>query len=128
MLDLASHTDTTVLVVEGMLDVVNEDVPRLFLEAYCAARIAVRDERQRRGHPATTIYDPVIQAPAGRFDYAGLSDLEVRFWYALGAEIADYSCLGRNVRDHVNAIWLQSEAELKRRGLKREFFCDIQGD
>ncbi len=55
-----------------------------------------------------------------------LTDIEVRILYMLGAEIADFSCLGRGVRKYVESIWLHFEKELKYRKIEPEFFCDLE--
>lgn len=57
-------------------------------------------------------------------DLSGENDTLVRFWYALGAEVMDFSCLGAGIRPFVEALWQSGIVEDKKRGLKAEFFCD----
>lgn len=59
------------------------------------------------------------------FDFSTMSDNEVKLWYAVGAEIADYSSIGFGIRPYTNSIWLESEIELKKRKINEpEFLGD----
>lgn len=62
----------------------------------------------------------------GPFDLTNVPDNEARFMYGLGAEVADFSCLGRGVRGYVEQVWLAGSVELKKRGIEHEFFCDLE--
>lgn len=60
--------------------------------------------------------------------FEDMSNDETMVWYAVGAEIADFSCLGGGVRAYIDGLWLGAESELKRRNLKRIFWCDLTAD
>jgi len=118
-----------------MLESVEHLIPASFTEFYNEVRERFRAELIRRGlshvtagFAPATVDSSIEPAPVEQyvFDELITSDRAVLFWYALGAEVADFSYLGRGVRDHVRAVWLQSEAELKRRGIERKFFCDME--
>lgn len=104
-------------------------------------------ERQRRGLSEASLYNDMgypervalteryprgefTHAPSdedlGAFDLSDAPDDEVRFFYGLGAEVTDFSCLGRGVRDHVELVWQAGSAELRRRGLEEVFFCELE--
>jgi len=55
-----------------------------------------------------------------------LADDQVLILYALGAEVADFSCLGNGIRDYVETLWLEMEKELNRRGVDKKFLCDLE--
>lgn len=69
--------------------------------------------------------EPPLDLPIGLV-LGNLTDNEARVLYALGAEISDFSCLGRGVRKYVESVWLGFEKELEKRGIEREFFCDLE--
>lgn len=79
-------------------------------------------ERHPRGE---FTHDP-SEEDLGTFDLSDAPDDEVRFFYGLGAEIADFSCLGRGVRDHAELPWHAGREELEKRGIEPEFFCDLE--
>lgn len=98
-----------------------------------------RQERKKRGLSRLSVYDSIEAKSAiirmGKtephplpdgFSFVSMSDDEVRVWYAIGAEIADFSCLGYGIRKYIYAIWLGAEQELKKRNITLEFFCDLQ--
>lgn len=60
------------------------------------------------------------------YDPSVFDDDELTLMYAIGAEIADFSMLGQGVRTLNEAIWLDSEKEMKRRKLEPTFLCDLE--
>ncbi len=54
-----------------------------------------------------------------------LNDSQLRVVYAGAASVADYSCLAKTVREIDGALWQESEAEMKFRGLKPLFTFDL---
>jgi len=60
------------------------------------------------------------------YDPAVFGDDELALMYAIGAEIADFSMLGRGIRTLNEAIWLDSEKEMKKRKLELNFLCDLE--
>lgn len=79
-----------------------------------------------QGEPDTVDIYHAVDTPPENFDLSEASDNDVKFFYGLGAEVADFSCLGRGIRDHVTMVYLNSRAELEKRGLPTEFFCDLE--
>lgn len=78
-------------------------------------------------NPSQTIFgrrEPRISSPSTLTK--GTTDNQARIFYALGAEIADFSCLGKGVRKYVEAIWLDFEKELETRDIEPEHFCDLE--
>ncbi len=99
-----------------------------------------RQERKRRKLQKLSVYDDIgpravvwevartkdpHPLPVG-FSFTAMLDDEVRIWYAIGAEIADYSILGYGVRKYVNAVWLGAQEELINRKITPEFFLDLR--
>lgn len=60
------------------------------------------------------------------YDPSIFDDDELALMYAISAEIADFSMLGRGVRTLNEAIWLDSEKEMKKRKLEQAFLCDLE--
>jgi hypothetical protein len=123
------YSDASVQVVAAMLESAEHLIPTSFTDFYNEVRARFRAERERRGFAHATVDNSIEPTPVQQYlldDELFASDQTVLFWHALGAEIADFSCLGRGVRDHVHAVWQQSQAELKRRGIERTFFCDME--
>lgn len=60
------------------------------------------------------------------YDPSVFDDDELTLMYAIGAEIADFSMLGKGVRTLNEAIWLDSEKEMKKRKLEPTFLCDLE--
>ena len=106
---------------------------------------AFNAERQARGLPEVDLYDDLIypervaltkrfprgeftRDPSaddlGAFDLSGDDDTTVQLFYALGGDVADFSCLGQGVRPHVHLVFEAGNAEIKKRGIKPKFFCD----
>jgi len=120
---LAAHVDDAMLIaLTVMLDTVSFSVST---PHYLQIRRTFRDEMTRRGFPlGGSLYEPTEESTMP-IDLSDESDEEVRIWYALGAEIADYSCIGKGFRPYVNRLWDTGTAELKRRGIEMQFFCDF---
>lgn len=102
--------------------------------------LPLRQERKKRKLQKLSVYDTIEQRstwdfsaktkdpeplPVG-FSFVNMSDDEVRIWYAIGAEIVDYSVLGCGIRKYVSAVWLGAEKELMKRKIDPEFFCDLR--
>ncbi len=68
---------------------------------------------------------PPKPLPEG-FSLSEMEDDEVKIWFAIGAEIVDFSTLGRGVRPYVEAVYLESQKELKKRNIEADFFCDLK--
>jgi len=99
-----------------------------------------RQERKRRGLKKVSVFDDLKQRSnyydltkrplpiplSSGFNLTLMQDDEVKIWFAIGAEIMDYSCLGYGVRPYVESIWKESEIELDRRGIEPNFFCEMK--
>ncbi len=99
-----------------------------------------RQERKNRGLKKISVFDDLKQRPnyydltkrpspiplSLGFDLTNMSDDEVKIWFAIGAEIMDYSMLGYGVRSYVESIWRESEEELDRRKIEPKFFCEMK--
>lgn len=145
MPNLLKLTDNTVRVTLAMLRATDFLVHESVQSMHAQATRAFDFERQQRGLSEASLYEDLgypervaltERYPRGEFTHdpseedLGEFDLReddpqiVQFFYALGGEVTDFSCLGRGVRDHVELVWEAGSAECKRRGIKRVFFCD----
>jgi len=60
-------------------------------------------------------------------DLSLLDDRDLMVLYGCATQVVDYSCLERGARQVGEHIWHETEAELKRRGIKPEFLMDWEG-
>lgn len=85
-------------------------------------------ELHAHGWNPVSIYDnyldlPVHEAPS--IDFTTVSNQDLQYYYALGAEIADFSCLGKGVRPYTHCVWHTAMVEMEKRGLEQLFFYDL---
>ena len=146
-MNIAALTDNTLRVTLASLRATDFLVEPSVRPMHAAQVEAFDQERQRRGLSEGDLYHDMgypervalternprgkfthtpTEEDLGAFDLSDAPDDEVRFFYGLGAEIADFSCLGRGVRDHAEMPWSAGRAELDKRGIETKFFCDLE--
>ena len=145
MPNLDRLTDNTLRITLAMLRATDFLVHETVRSMHTLATNAFDSERQQRGLPEIDLYSDLAypervvlteryprgefthdpsEEDLGAFDLSADDNVTVQFFYALGGEVADFSCLGRGVRDHVELVWEAGKDECKRRHIKRVFFCD----
>ena len=102
--------------------------------------LPIRQTRKQRGLEKITVFKdiqnrnvwraekgklPLKDLPEG-FTLKDLPDDEVKIWFALGAEIIDFSCLGAGVRPYIEAIWIHCQNECDNRKIETKFLCDLE--
>lgn len=58
--------------------------------------------------------------------FSEMDDEDLSFWYAISAEIMDFSVLGHNVRDWVADVWQGVMTECNKRNLDAPFLCEYK--
>jgi len=76
----------------------------------------------------TSVQEPFLINMQAHVDWSGrfkiLTDEELKFWFAVAAEIADFSMLGKNVRDYVINLYDVASAECQSRMVHAPFLCE----
>lgn len=96
----------------------------------------IERERSVNKIPGISIYDFLCEKENNNINEINLNLETIGLWsldddtvlllYAIGAEVADFSCLGEGVRDYVESLWITMKDELKRRNVEPEFLCDLE--
>jgi len=144
-INLKQLSDAWVVVTYAILECVNHLVPKCMEHIHYGLMTHFGEEIKARNLPTITVDDDILEKPPGlpygspmiewaksqpppdeSFSIYDEGDDYVKFWWALAAEVEDFSSLGWGIRYYVDELWRQANFIIKDRKIKREFFCDLE--
>jgi hypothetical protein len=114
-MDLSSFNNNALLVAHALFNELTWARHESVVSLYDNIKSELGAEIISRKLHSITIYDVINPDEVCTIDLSSFSNQELCLLNIMVREVEDFSCLGRNIRNYLNALWHQSQKEVEAR-------------